>query len=395
MFNRFYFFNTSIVSLLLFSVTEGMLFITPSFSKNISKATNIQFNKQLLTPEKLQNNRTFDRLDPIPKGYQRPTFEEDNSEFFNTYRLDFGDSITVNVERFPEFSFSAALDAEGNVFVPLLGRISLKGLTLEEVETKIRYELGRKYLQEEPQVVAFLAGARPITLTIIGEIFKPGYYVIGQGTPMSSVLTIAGGSTKNADLRDIIVKRTLSDGTVIEEKLDLYTPLIKGEKEPNIALQAGDTVIISKLEVGEERDYDRVLVSRTTLPQQTITVRVVSPIQPAGVALRNIIIPNGSTFLDAVAQLPQFVPLITREDITLMRFDPELGKVVTQRLNVAETVEDGDITQNVPLRDDDVIIVSRTLLGKVLAGIRVLTQPIRDIFGLTNFIDSLIDNRYR
>jgi polysaccharide export outer membrane protein len=58
---------------------------------------------------------------------------------------------------------------------------------------------------------------------------------------------------------------------------------------------------------------------------------------------------------------------------------------------VAEAVEEGDITQDVPLRNDDVIIVSRTLLGKILAGFRVLTQPIRDIFGFTNFFRNLTD----
>lgn len=391
MFYRFKFIGTTILSLMCFS--EGLLFINPSFGKNISNPNMATAqNKQLSAPDKVDTIKTFDSEESIPEGYQRRNFEEQGNEIFNTYRLDFGDSISVTVERFPEFNFSAVLDGEGNILVPLLGRMSAKGLTLEEVETKVSYELGRRFLQENPQVFAFLGGQRPVNLTVIGEVFKPGYYNIGLGTPISAVLAIAGGSTKDADLRSIVIKRTLIDGTVIEEKLDLYNPLIQGKKEPNIRLQAGDTVIVSKLEVGQDRDYDQVFVSRTTLPQQGITVRIVSPLQPAGVALRNVILPNGSTFLDAVAQLPQFSPLITKEDVTLMRFDPEAGKVVTQTLNVVKTIENGDITQNVPLRDGDVIIVSRTLLGKFLAGIRVLTQPIRDIFGFTNFIENTFDN---
>jgi polysaccharide export outer membrane protein len=117
-------------------------------------------------------------------------------------------------------------------------------------------------------------------------------------------------------------------------------------------------------------------------------VRLVAPANVAGVQMRDIPLPSGSTFLDAVSQLPLFVPLITKEEITLMRFDPELGRVVTQTLNVAKTIQQGDLTQNVPLRDQDVIIVSRTLLGKVIAGINVITQPIRDIFGFTNFFNN-------
>lgn len=383
--NRFNFLITTIVSFACFALTEGIWFIPPSFSKNLADLSSLSQNKQLPLPSKPEKIRTFDYLEPIPEGYQPIPFSEETSGQFNSYRLDFGDAVNVTVERFPEFNFSAALDGNGDVIVPILGRISLKGLTLEEVETKISYELGRRFLQENPRVIALLGGQRPVTLTIMGEIFRPGYYTVGQGAPMSSVLTIAGGTTNDADLRSIIVKRTLSDGTVVEEKLDLYTPLVAGKKEPRIRLQPGDTVIVSKLEVGEDRDYDRLLVSRSTLPRQIITVRVITPIQPAGVSLRNINLPNGSTFLDVAAQLPLFVPSLTKKDIILMRFDPELGKVVTQTLNITETVERGDLTQNVPLRDEDVIIVSRTLLGRILAGIRVLTQPIRDIFGFTNF----------
>ncbi len=390
--NRFYFlrrnfFKTTLLSLICFALNEGVLFVPQGVSKNLTNLSRSRKNKQLVLPSKSEKIRTFDYTEPIPEGYQPLPFSEETSEQFNSYRLNFGDSIVVRVERFPEFNFSALLDGSGDVIAPILGKISLRGLTIEEVETKISYELGRRFLQENPRVIAAVGRQRPVTLTIIGEIFRPGYYTIGPVIPMSRVLRIAGGATSNADLRSIIVRRTLIDGTVIEEKLDLYTPLVRGEKEPRIRLQGGDTVIISRLEVGEDRDYDRLLISRSTLPRPTIKIRVVAPIQPAGVALRNINIPNGSTFLDAVARLPRFIPLITKEDVTLMRFDPELGRVVTQTLNVAETVEDGDLTQNVPLRDEDVIIVSRTILGKILAGIRVLTQPIRDVLGLTNFID--------
>lgn len=340
-------------------------------------------------PIKLQKNRTFDYLDPIPEGYQPKPFDEESSEQFNTYRLDFGDAVSIFVQRFPEFDFTGVLDAEGSVVAPLLGRIYLKGLTLEEVETKISYELGQRFLQEEPQVIAVVSGERPVSLTLMGEVFKPGYYTLAQNTPMSTILAIAGGTTDQADLRSIVVKRTLVDGTVIQEKLDLYSPLVEGKKEPRLKLQAGDTVIVSKLQVGDDRDYDRSFIARTNVPQQNILVRLIAPTSVSGVQMRNIVLPSGSSFLDVVAQLPIFVPLLIKEDINLMRFDPELGKVVTQTLNVARAVEDGDLTQDIPLRDKDVIVVSRTLLGRILAGFRVITQPIRDISGFFNTISNI------
>ncbi|WP_375500705.1 polysaccharide biosynthesis/export family protein, partial [uncultured Nostoc sp.] len=57
------------------------------------------------------------------------------------YRLGIGDGISVSVQRFPDLSFQALINPEGNIVVPLLGKVSLQGLTLEEAQEKIRLGL--------------------------------------------------------------------------------------------------------------------------------------------------------------------------------------------------------------------------------------------------------------
>ncbi|NES86509.1 MAG: polysaccharide export protein [Moorea sp. SIO2B7] len=336
---------------------------------------------------------TFDPANPIPPaGYSPPPFKDKPSNQFNIYRLDVGDGITINVQRFPEFSVSGVIDAEGNILIPILGRMSLVGLTLEEVETKISFELGRRFLKSEPEVISALVAPRPVDITLVGEIVRPGFYTLAPNTPITSLILSAGGSTSDADLRSIIVRRTLVDGTLIEETVNLYGSLIEGRKPPDIRLQGGDTIIVSRLQVGTDKDYDRVLISRTTLPQQTITVRVLVPVEPSGQALRNLTLANGSTFLDLVATLPSVDNLrIKTNEVALMRFDEERGGIVTQTLNPKQAIR-GNIAQNIPLKDQDVIVVGRTLLGKVFSAFNVITQPIRDIFGFTSFFRGLGDN---
>ena len=88
MFYRFQFFSTSILSLLCFSFGEGLLFIQPTFSKNMGNSTlEIKQNKQLSLPEKTDKTRTFDYLDPVGQGYQQPTFEEENGCLKMLYEL--------------------------------------------------------------------------------------------------------------------------------------------------------------------------------------------------------------------------------------------------------------------------------------------------------------------
>jgi|LFEF01.1.fsa_nt_gb polysaccharide export outer membrane protein len=333
-------------------------------------------------------NPTFPENTIPPTGYSPPVYSPNNSQSrqIQTYRLDIGDQISVSVTDFPEFNSAGPVDPDGNFLVPILGRIPVLGLTLDEVQTKIRLELGRKYLREEPEVIAVLTAARPVQLTILGEVQRPGFYTIAPNTSLAQVLLAAGGGTPRADLRSIVVRRVLVDGTVLEEKLDLYTPLVKGDRLPDLRLQGGDAVIVSKLEAGQETGYNRTLVARTTLTQQSITIRVLAPLLPSGIALRNVSIPSGSTFLDVVASLPVSDRLrINVNEVSLLRFDSAKGGLVSQTLSPIAAVR-GDISQNVPLEDQDVIIVSRTLLGKIFAAFNIITQPIRDITSFTNTI---------
>lgn len=322
---------------------------------------------------------SFQRDDIPPQGYSPPVYNDETSKQFLLYRLGIGDSISISVPNFAEFNSSGPVDAEGNFLVPILGRIAVKGLTLDEVETKISFELGEKYLKEQPEVIAVLATPRAARLIVLGEVVRPGYYNAPPNSLLTDLLTTAGGSTGKADLRAVIVRRTLVDGTVLEEAVDLYTPLIKGTKVPEFRLQEGDTVVVSRLEVGRDVGYDRALIARTTLIQPTITVRLLAPLIPSGRVLRNVNLPNGSSFLDVIATLPTTDILrIKTNDVALLRFDPEKGGVVTQKLNPNAAVK-GDLSQNVLLEDQDVIVVSRTILGEIFAFFNIITQPIRDI----------------
>jgi polysaccharide export outer membrane protein len=329
----------------------------------------------------------------VPQGYSPAPYNPDTSRQFNRYRLDIGDAVSVSVEDYPEFSFSSALDPDGKVRVPLLGQISLVGLTLEEVEAKISYELGRRYLKEDPKVIASLAGFRPAQITVFGEVLRPGFYTVGAGTPLTAILQQVGGSTPRADLRQIVVRRQLVDGTVLEEKVDLYTPLIQGKKLPDFRLQGGDAVIVSKLQAGADKGYDRLFIARTSLTQPTIIVRVIAPTFPTGKALRDLTLRNGSTYLDALAALPPEIPWITKEEVVLLRFDQEQGKIISQSLNRLGGIEDPNIAiaQFMPLENNDVIIISRTLYGKFLEAFNLITQPIQDLFGFTNTIFGIVN----
>ncbi|MCG8362752.1 MAG: polysaccharide biosynthesis/export family protein [Pseudanabaenales cyanobacterium] len=329
----------------------------------------------LLTPQ---------RLDSILGTPSEPRFD--------LYRLGPGDAIFVSVQRFPDLSFQATLDIQGNVIVPIEGAVSLEGLTLQEAQEKIRQMYNRYVV--DPDVTLTLTAQRPVQVTVLGEVQRPGFYPL-PAPQVSTALLSAGGSTNLADLRAISVQRRLRNGDIIEEAIDLFTPLKEGEALPDLRLENGDVLFVPRLDVSALDEYDRYLVSRSTIAQQQISIRVLNyssggERRGGGGNISNIIAPNGSRFLDVIGQLQLDPGRARLGDIALIRFDPESGKAITTSIDARKALR-GDISQNPPLEDRDVVVVGRNLIARITFALNQFTLPFRDILGFVLFFDSIGD----
>jgi polysaccharide export outer membrane protein len=281
----------------------------------------------------------------------------------------------------PDTSFQAQVNAEGNVVVPQVGVVSVQGLSLEEAQEKIRLSLSK--ILTDPLLVVTLATPRPVQVNISGEVFRPGIYNLNPSLPrIGEALLVAGGSTIGADLRQVQVRRRLVDGSTISQTVDLYAALQNDGSIPSLRLQDGDSLIIPRREVGTDEGYDRNLVARSTLATPQIRVRVLNY---AGGGLVTQTLPNGSTFVDALGGIN--LDTANVRNIALVRFDPERGRAVTQRLDGKRALE-GDAAQNVPLQDNDVIVVGRNLIGRITNFLSTITQPFFNVRSFLNFFDS-------
>lgn len=308
------------------------------------------------------------------------------SNQLSRYRLGVGDAISIFVQRFPDLNFQGQINQEGNVITPLLGSVSLTGLTLEEAQEKVRCELNRYII--DPKITLNLVSLRQAQVTIAGEVQTPGFYIFPPGAQLSAALFSSGGTTSLADLRKVIVRRRLIDGSTVQQSFDLFTPLQNGDAIPDLRLQDGDAIIVSKLEIGTEKDYNRNLVARSTISQRFINIRVLSY---SGGGMGRIQLQNGSTFVDALTAISPNPDTTNLDEIALIRFDPQQGKAVTQYLN-AKSALLGDISHNIPLQDNDVIVVGRNLIARISYALNIFTQPFRDVLGFLLFFDSLRNN---
>ncbi|NEQ45423.1 MAG: polysaccharide export protein [Leptolyngbya sp. SIOISBB] len=305
---------------------------------------------------------------------------------FDTYRLGPGDSFFVNVRQFPDLSFQATLDIQGNVIVPLQGVVSFNGLTIDESEALIT-QVYDQYVVD-PDVSMTLVAQRGVEVTILGEVVRPGYYPLGA-PQIAAALLSAGGTTHTADLRSVIVQRRLPDGQLLEQNVDLFTPLKDGEALPDVALQDGDVIMVERLDPEALDEYDRTLVSRSTLATPTVTVRLLNYGNTG--SLSAIDLPNGSRFVDALVRAGVNPDASNLSQIALVRFDETAGRAVTITLDGNDAFR-GIPAENPPLQQNDVIIVNRSLLARVTYALNTFTQPFRDVLGFLLFFDSLADS---
>lgn len=334
------------------------------------------------TRELLEDARERLQPDDIPdQGF--------GADAFQNYRLGPGDSIYVNVLRFPDLTFQNTIDLEGNMLIPLVGALTLEGLTVAEAREQIRLALDRYVVN--PQVDVILVAQRPVQVTILGEVVRPGLYPL-TAPQLSLALISAGGTTTLADLRTVRVRRQLLDGSVVEKDVDLFTPLQTASKVPELQLADGDTIVVPTLI--ENQGYDRNLVARTNLAQTEIRIRVLNYAAGTGRGggtVGVIELPNGSSFLDALTASSLDLANADLRNIALIRFDVQQGKAVSQELDGKKAVM-GDFSQNPPLENNDVIVIGRTLVARVTYALNTFTQPFRDILGFVLFFQSLVDS---
>ena len=191
----------------------------------------------------------------LPSGMSGiPSEELAQPDAFSGYQLGAGDTLYINVLRFPDLSFQGTIDLEGNLLVPLVGALSLRGLTPEQARNQIQTALDRYVVN--PQVDVILIAQRSVQVTILGEVVKPGLYPL-QAPQLSVALLSAGGTTRLADLRTVLVRRVSADGSIAERQIDLFTSLRDSQSIPDLRLDDGDTIVVPALTATDGEGYDR------------------------------------------------------------------------------------------------------------------------------------------
>jgi len=133
-------------------------------------------------------------VDPAARGEARG---QNRSETSSGYILGPGDQITVRAVDVDEISDKPIpVDLNGQVRMPMTGRIQAAGLTLKQFEGELTKRL-RTYLWQ-PDISVSIAEFRSQPVSVIGAVRNPGVQQVQGHKRLVEVLSLAGGLDASA-----------------------------------------------------------------------------------------------------------------------------------------------------------------------------------------------------
>jgi polysaccharide export outer membrane protein len=188
---------------------------------------------------------------------------------YRDYKIGPEDLLEISVFEEEKLNKTVRVSSQGNISLPLLGILRVKGLTANELEKEMRDLLAEKYFQN-PNVSVFIKEYRSQRISVMGAVDKPGVFdVTGQKTILD-MLAMAGGLKGGPDsagqLLFLIRPPRPEEETSKEKKdseeqgpktfvIDLEELLVKGDLALNLPLMHGDVINIpvsGKIFVGGE-----------------------------------------------------------------------------------------------------------------------------------------------
>ena len=153
-----------------------------------------------------------------------------------------GDLISIRVFLQSDYTATVRIDSDGNVKLPYIGSVNLKGLSVREAQALIAGRLQSEGFYKDPQVIIQVTDTVNGSVMITGEVHA--IVPVSTERSLKDVLLTAGGLPPNASHTVKIVRAGVPDPIVVELGTDLAT-----SKAANIAVRPHDIIQVTRASV--------------------------------------------------------------------------------------------------------------------------------------------------
>lgn len=307
------------------------------------------------------------------------------NNYLPKYFLGPGDVLSVKIYKFNSFNSKVTIMPDGNVNLPRIKPLSLNGLTIDRANNLITNEY--KKILKNPIVYIDLLEARPIRVSISGEVQRPGIYslntsqkneisntdggesIVVESKGWPSVIELiqkAGGLSIDGDLRNVKLKRFNREKNKIDEiTINFWETLTGGGLIRSYPVFDGDSVFVSKnIDLSEN---EKSKLSKSNLAPSTISVNVIGEVNKPGMTT----ISSNSPIQNAILNAGGFTTRANKSKISLLRLDDN-GKISKTVFNS----KNNNFEKDSFLKDRDVVFIDNNFLSKTTVNLKSAIEPI-------------------
>ena len=159
------------------------------------------------------------------------------------YIIGPADLLEVQVFESEKLTDKVRVSSRGDITLPLLGSISVSGLSAREAELKIENQLKQDGFIKNPHVTVFIEEYNSKLVTVVGMVEEPGNHSITGRQTLLDVLVAAKGFQEKAG-RSVYISRTENNGDKQTYIVDLDELLLNGNSSMNVVMKPGDVVYV-------------------------------------------------------------------------------------------------------------------------------------------------------
>lgn len=162
------------------------------------------------------------------------------------YNLGPGDAIRIAVYQNPDLTLETRISESGFISYPLLGRVQLAGLRVDQAEKTIADGLLRGNFIRNPQVTVIVLQVRGNQASVLGQVNRPGRYPLeAAGLKLSDLIAIAGGIAPGGS--DVVTLTGTRSGRAFRQELDLPLLFSAQSNADNPVIQDGDVIYVDRV----------------------------------------------------------------------------------------------------------------------------------------------------
>ncbi len=356
----------------------------------------------------------------------------DSRNELEDYIIDTGDSIYLEFYPAEELSGIFPVNNEGELLLPRLDETFVRGLTSSELKNLLEKRYAEFLI--DPEIKIRIVEFKSIRVLARGELRNPGFYkfpayasgsflelekgdnyeldsmvkkeqsdkdqnlqsnnqsiqdlVVKRSneslTTISDVVRKAGGITSSTDLSKIEILRDVPLGKGGGKKraiIDLNTYLYESNPTNDIRIFDGDTLFFPKLSKPNPDQISKSILSG--ISPKFISVNLFGRVETPG----TVKLPLEAVLSDAIDLSGPIKPLSGK--VVLIRYENN-GTVIKKNISYSATAKRGS-KRNPYLKEDDLISVKNSILGKTTGVLGEITAPFVGIYSIKQLIEGFSD----